>query len=421
MAVDYSSLLYGTAPTRSELRAQKPTQQLYDGNYQEMYNQQRTMPRSGFAAGSADWLANYVQQNVQAQRAGMSPVNFNALLGPDGTVDTSKAPFEGLPTLEEIQQQARTQYETSRLQQVDLARQSAMRGGADQYSQARMAMEQQRALSDTRGLTAGAAEGAQQQLSAAQQVALNQIESGTLNRLDQLDSFAAQIPIEAMEFAQKELDFKLASDPRTRLLDSPDPEIAAKAYGSLYGLSAEEIDDLVSELSGTTIGSVEYNMKIESTIDRQLTLLAGDANLVDSIFGFGIQMLGTGAVATGLTKMVIPAMKGLGVKWAGSNVLGAGIVGKLAGIGLAPFLAKAVIVAGVAYLGFQLVKGVMDYQTKAKDPVEKTKMVKDMVREQTEQFKAEGFTDRQIRDFWTRDLASRGYGPNLINEVLGTG
>jgi hypothetical protein len=353
--------------------------------------------------------------------AGMGPVSFNPLLGPEGMADPNAVLPSTQKTIAQMQDEARAKYEATRLEQIDIARQGALRGGSDQYSQARMAMEQQMGLSDTRGLTAGAREGAQVQLSAAQQVALNQIESGTLNRLDQLDSFAAQIPVEAMEFAQKELEFKLQSDPRTRQLDSPDPEIAAKAYGSLYGLTDVEVDDLISELSGTTIGSAEYNMKIESTLDRQLTLLAGDANLVDSIALFGLQMLGTGIGGGAAIKLAIPWLKKQGVKMGWFEAFRAGIVGKLAGIGLAPFLAKAVIVAGVFYLGYKLYQGVTDYQTKAKDPVEKTKMVKNMVREQNKEFKAEGFTDRQIRDFWTADLARRGYGPNLIKEVLGTG
>ena len=205
MAVDYSSLLYGTAPTRPELRAQKPNQRLYDGNYQEMYNQQRTMPVSGFAAGSADFLANYAQRNVQAQQAGMSPVNFKSLLGPDGQVDPNAQISNLQKTPQEIFNEAQAEYLARATQQRDIARQGIQAAGQDRYQQARMAMEQQMALSDTRGLTAGAAEGARQSLSATQQVALNQLESTTRSELLNLKAQGVQDEFLAQEWAMQKV------------------------------------------------------------------------------------------------------------------------------------------------------------------------------------------------------------------------
>jgi hypothetical protein len=73
-------------------------------------------------------------------------------------------------------------------------------------------MEQQMALSDTRGLTAGAREGAQQTLSATQQVALNQIESQTQSQLLELQQQGVQDEFLALEYASRKAEqFKSTS------------------------------------------------------------------------------------------------------------------------------------------------------------------------------------------------------------------
>ncbi len=181
------------------------------------------------------------QTQTPGQRTNLS--DYQSLYANSGTVGVRTEPFamtgspsvspydvfdaagvSGLPTANDqvvntnrtfqtVRQEAEAGYLARATEQRDLARQGIQRTGADQYSQARMAMEQQRALSDTRGLTAGAREGAQQTLSATQQVALNQIESQTQSELLQLQQQGIQDEFLAQEWADRKVQqFQTESD-----------------------------------------------------------------------------------------------------------------------------------------------------------------------------------------------------------------
>lgn len=351
---------------------------------------------------------------------------INPLLAPDGTIDTSKSPYEGLPSMNEYIQNARTQYEANRLQQLDLARQGALRTGADQYSQARMAMEQQRALSDTRGLTAGAREGAEQQLSAAQQVALNQIEAGTFGRLDQLEQLRAQIPMESLQYAQQEWELFQATDRRVADSQSTDPEVKAKAVGSLLGYNDQEIQDLIDEYGGGE--DIEgLGMAISSRIENQLSNLASNPNFGNLLMGWGMDALtgvgtATGAVTIGAAFAKGAIKKVLGTKIAGSALAFLGTSSPALAAGLsaaAPYVGVAILAAGIAYTVYRGIKSFNEYKAARQSPEQKLVMIKDLVDEGTKELKTNGFTDKQIKAFWETELAEDGYGPNIINQVLG--
>ena len=348
------------------------------------------------------------------------------LRGPDGTVDTSKSPYEGLPSMDEYIQNARTQYEASRLEQLDLARKGAMRTGADQYSQARMAMEQQRALSDTRGLTAGAKEGAEAQLSAAQQVALNQIEAGTFGRIDQLEQLRSQIPMESLQYAQQEWELFQATDRRVADSQSTDPEIRAQAVGSLLGYSDQEIQDLIKDYGGGE--DIEgLGMAISSRIEDQLNNLASDPTFVNLLWGWGKDALSGVGTATGAVTIGAALAKGtlkrvLGTKVAASALTFLGTSSPAVAAGLAaaaPYVGVAILTAGIAYTVWQGIKSFNEYKAARQSPEQKMVTIKDLVSEGTKELKTKGFTDAQIKEFWETELAEDGYGPNIINEVLG--
>ena len=115
--------------------------------------------------------------------------------------------------LEQIRLNARTE-ELARLSDFrEMQRQFTQRQGASSYEQAMMAMEQQRALSDTRGLTAGAREGAEQRLSATQQVALNQIQNATMDQILQIDAASIQDAQVADEYGMRALQAFKATNP----------------------------------------------------------------------------------------------------------------------------------------------------------------------------------------------------------------
>jgi hypothetical protein len=77
-----------------------------------------------------------------------------------------------------------------------------------------MAMEQQRALSDTRGLSAGAAVGAEQMLSATQQMALNQIQGATMDQLMQIDAASLEDDQIAKAAGMRAIELAEQTDPR---------------------------------------------------------------------------------------------------------------------------------------------------------------------------------------------------------------
>lgn len=209
MAINYSDLVYGiqnkaTATGRTSSNT---------GDYQTLYNQTRAMPLSGSQAGSADFLANYARQNTRAMGAGMAPVDFNAMLGPEGQVNPNAAVPNTQRSLQDVYNEAYANYLARSTEQQNLARQGIMAAGQDRYQQARLAMEQQRGLSDTRGLTAGAREGAEAQTSAAQQVALNQIEATTRSELLNLKAQGVQDEFLGEQYAMQKVEQFKQIDP----------------------------------------------------------------------------------------------------------------------------------------------------------------------------------------------------------------
>lgn len=189
----------------------------YQAYYRNLTNP--SQPRQAAGTATSQWADMAAQSGTPmsaTQMTGMQPGfgNFSALAPTpppaDKPVDYQSMAMPGMQaTLGEVRESAYQDYMARQLQQLDLQRQGSMQAGADRYQQARMAMEQQRALSDTRGLTAGAAAGAQGQLSAQQQVALNTIEQGTMADLRQLESQGISLEFAASEWAnQKVAEFK---------------------------------------------------------------------------------------------------------------------------------------------------------------------------------------------------------------------
>jgi hypothetical protein len=190
-------------------------------DYTTMYNQARTgnfgnltANQPGFAASSSDWLRNYSLQNQQAQMAGASPVTFNALNLADQAMMSTEIANTGGRTITEIGQEAELAEQARLLQLRDQQRQFTQQQGGDMYSQAMMAMEQQRALSDTRGLSAGAAVGAEQMLSATQQMALNQIQGATMDQLMQIDAASLEDNKIAQAAGMRAIEIAEQTDPR---------------------------------------------------------------------------------------------------------------------------------------------------------------------------------------------------------------
>jgi hypothetical protein len=431
MAIDWANRMYGTPTTGYAGETNMKNARLdnpYSTDaelYQNLFQANRQMPLSGSAAGSADFLAGYAQRNVPAQISGMGPVSFNPLLGPEGVADPNATLPATQKTIAQMQDEARARYEASRLEQIDIARQGTLRGGADQYSQARMAIEQQRGLSDTRGLTAGAREGARQTLSATEQVALNQIESNTLNRLDNLDAIAAELPMEAMQYAQQQLELSKLTDSRWLDVESTDPEIRANAIGSLYGLTPERISELADEFTGMSIGTQEFNMKLDSAIERNLNNLSEDPTFWNTAFNLGANALTPVVGAEAARRIGFGLLRSPKVQATAAKLLGKVGLKAIGGAAVKGILAAAgpigwtILAVGVGFAVYNTYNAIQDEMVKREEPAEKVKMVKDLVRTQSAEFEQEGYTPRQIRAFWQADLASRGYGPNVIKEALG--
>jgi hypothetical protein len=263
--LDWANRVYGT-PTASTMPAKPNNPSMTDPNlYSNLYNNQRNMPTSGSQAGSSDWLANYALQNNQASMAGSSPVSFNPLLGPEGVVNPNATLTGPGKTLTQVENEAYSQYLSSAMQQRDLSRQGIQAAGGDRYQQARLAMEQQRGLSDTRGLTAGARQGASDQLSAAQQVALNQIESGVRNELTQLKQQGIQDEFLAQEYASRKVEQFKQTDPQWGKL-----EILSNKYNGALQLGDKEgaqaaLNELLT-LQGNLLGTEVTDVLGSSTL-----------------------------------------------------------------------------------------------------------------------------------------------------------
>ena len=218
-------------------------------------------------------------------------------------------------TLTEIYDAARIAEEVRLLGVRENQRQFAQLQGQGMYSQALMAMEQQRALSDTRGLTAGAREGATQQLSATQQMALGQIQNATMQQLLQIDTEALQDPRMAMEYALRHLEISQTLDPRNAQLNSyvkdaqfkyetGDIEGAIISWNKAMALEAE-INGYKPNLSlDPAIAAIEWDRTVQNQLDAlnqpPESPEAIQARNFMMIGGLGLMIVGGGMIA--LTK-----------------------------------------------------------------------------------------------------------------------
>jgi hypothetical protein len=334
MAIDYTSMIYGNRNAEQPRRATGSGTSSVD--YGQLYSQAKlgnysnmSAPISGSAAGSADFLADYARRNTQAERAGMTPASFNPLLGPQGMVDPNAPIVNVNKSSQQIFEEAQAKYLETTTASRDLARQGIQRTGADQYSQARMAMEQQMALSDTRGLTAGAREGAQQTLSATQQVALNQIESNIQSQLLELKAQGVQDEFLAQEYGMRQLEINKQLNPEwgkleiltnnfNAALQLGDKEAAQKALNSmnetgyaLLGLDASDID------------TKNPNLSIDATRDKLIQRMSQDPSVSEQVWSWvaAFGAIGAGGLMMGAGFFLAPM--GIGIPL---SVVGAGLM-----------------------------------------------------------------------------------------------
>jgi hypothetical protein len=251
-------------------------------------------------------------------------------------------------TFQTVRQEAEAGYLARATEYRDLAQQGIQRTGADQYSQARMAMEQQRALSDTRGLTAGAREGANQMLSATQQVALNQIESQTQSELLQLQQQGIQDEFLAQEWADiKVKQFQTESEEAGYLASLNND------YQAAVNRNADE-DELITirneqrrvelQLYGKYLSPEEQAIftdpntpeaELDARTIRVIERITDDANLVDGLVGLGLIAIGTiGIAASGAVSLVGGVAVGIPLATLSKVALAAGIVSVTTGFAL---------------------------------------------------------------------------------------
>lgn len=384
--IDYASRIYGqqNKPTATSMTSYNT------GDYETLYNQARALPLSGSAAGSADWLANYAQRSAQAQTAGMAPVSFNALLGPDGTFDPNAQIPNMQKTPGEVFTEAQASYLAKAIENRDIARKGIMAAGQDRYQQARMAMEQQMALSDTRGLTAGAAEGARQTLSATQQVALNQIEATTRSELLQLQAQGVQDEFLANEYAQMKLQELEITDSRFGVLSglmrdyqdasNRNDTDAMEQINKQISIRENEIrTGIVSEEDQKILDNPESSdIEISAAAERQINRVLADPNAWDIAIGVGLVALGVVAVV-------------------GSGVLTVASGGTAAALTVpAGLMGKAALVAGISSIaaGFGVVG--TDIGQRARNVEQEKNRVNNILKNQRRILLTKGFTNEEI-------------------------
>ena len=233
--VNWNDYFYGTQnaklPTTTTVGGMGPSQTTTD--YNTLYQQAQSgnfsnfrANQTGFAPGSANWLQT-------ADASGRLQFDALAPRRPKPEDNLEQMALAGMEqTLGDVRQSAYQDYMARQLQQLELQKQGAMLTGADRFQQARLAMEQQRGLSDTRGLTAGAAVGAQGQLGAQQQLVLNSIERGTMDDLRQLESQGITAEFAANEWANQKVQEFMQTDESWRNVDAAGSavETAAAAY-----------------------------------------------------------------------------------------------------------------------------------------------------------------------------------------------
>jgi hypothetical protein len=392
-------------------------------DYQEMYNQ--AMGITGATSGATNPLAptttrpntqlydfargvpNTLQPLPGTDYFGRSPRRADtpsSLLGGTAPQTDLNAPIANLTkSLPQIQQEAEARYLEMAAQQRDVARQGTLRAGADQYSQARMAMEQQMALSDTRGLTAGAREGAQQTLSATQQVALNQIESATMNQLLQINAQSLQDPLVAQEFAAKSVELAKMNNPLL-VTNEGILQRATMAREDGNTVEANRLMDQYFENVNTTYGSSiptgdgTTPEMIDQALVEKISRLANEPTVTDEMWGWATAILaptaagvvGKGAAATvgGLLASAGGAIKGGGLlATVGKSILvGAGTV-----LG-AKVIAGIAIAGAVIWAGSQIVKQI---ETSTKGEASVATITRELANERT-RLRGLGYTPETI-------------------------
>jgi hypothetical protein len=314
------------------------------------------------------------------------------------------APIANLTkSLPQIQQEAEARYLEMAAQQRDVARQGTLRAGADQYSQARMAMEQQMALSDTRGLTAGARQGAQQTLSATQQVALNQIESATMNQLLQINAQSLQDPLVAQEFAAKSVELAKMNNPLL-VTNEGILQRATMAREAGNAVEANRLMDQYFENVNTTYGSSiptgdgTTPEMIDQALVEKISRLANEPTVTDEMWGWATSILGP--TAAGVVGKGGAATIGGLLASAGGAIKGGGLlatVGKSILVGAGTVLGAKVI-AGIAIAGAVIFAGsliVKQIETSTKGEASVATITQELAKERT-RLRGLGYTPQTI-------------------------
>jgi len=320
--------------------------------------------------------------------------SFDMLAGADTGVQpyemaamSQEQPFTGGLTRTQVHEQAMISQQSRMLEMRDRQRQFVQQQGGDMYSQAMMAMEQQRALSDTRGLSAGAAVGAEQMLSATQQMALNQIQGATMDQLMQIDAAALQDDQIAQAAGARAIELAELTDPRFAkmrnllrnvevLLATGDTEKALETFqeanlveAELYGFEPTSANPALAwdSVIQREIAAINRPEESDAAIRNRNLMLIGGAVLV--VAGIAIKVFtgGTGtplgapvtAKGVGLMTGALGGAAGYTMAGVGKAVLGFGF--KVAG-GVITKAPTQAVLAGLAVSGWQAWQGWVNRQ-----------------------------------------------------------
>jgi hypothetical protein len=411
MEINWNDYLYGsqnaTTPTtnRQVWNSQGPVN-ILTTDYGTLYNQAKsgnysnfTANQTGFAPGSADWLAASARTNPSV----MGTLNFNTLLNPEvanqEVVNTNR-------TFQTVREEAEADYLARATEYRDLARQGIQQTGADQYSQARMAMEQQRALSDTRGLTAGAAEGARQGLSATQQIALNQIEAQTQSELLNLKAQGIQDEFLAQEWADRKVEqFQTESPEVGELMTlrglyqgaanrqdidtmaSLEPQIAALEL-SVFGVSEERTQELIN------IAETGSLQSLAKELQEEIKKITAEPESISRLANFGFIAGGGATTIIGIAKTVGAAKGIITAASAASGIFGS-IAAGAGAVTVGAVAWPLAVAAGIAAIGWGLYKLYERNQLKA-SVSEKAEIVDELLGERRTELLEIGLTNEQI-------------------------
>lgn len=323
------------------------------------------------------------KRNISQTAGGILPFDQFAFRGIQ-PIQSETQEITGIQkTLPQIYNEAQQQYLARSAERQTLGRQSILAGGQDRYQQARLAMEQQRALSDTRGLTAGAAEGASQQLSATQQVALNQIESTTRAQLNELKAQGVQDEFLAQEYALRQVDIFKQTSPEWGLIESKSDALQfAMASGNME--EATQIQNELSLLKAQAVGLDEATInKFVNTSSTPLELRAATEDAINQLLedpSAWDKVLAGLAIAGGITAaaagvLMAPFTAGVST---GATVGGVGL-----------------ITAGLVTLGFGINTASIEKDQEL-SVAEKREKLNQIFAEEAKYYRELGYTQEQI-------------------------